>query len=80
MPSEQELERRTANELAVLCQVVANNPAIYSTEGADAALKLKLEWETLRESVNPGLREQYKLPAKRADLQKRMASFLSGVL
>ena len=75
-----ELERTSPNELACLCQRVADNRAAYLPDAAEEAAKLKLEWENLQVPPNVGYILQRRIEAQTDDLRKRMIGFLTAVL
>jgi hypothetical protein len=75
-----ELERTSPNELAYLCQRVADNRAAYLPDAAEEAAKLKLEWENLQVPPNVGYILQRRIEAQKDDLRKRMIGFLTAVL
>jgi hypothetical protein len=62
------------------CKRVADSPEKYTEPGAAEAAKLRKQWFLLEERFNPSLNEQQELERKQAELKKRMAEFLAGVL
>jgi len=80
MASKQELEGLPLTGLAVLCKKVADNPEKYTEAGAAVAAKLREQWFLSEERFNPSLKEQQEGERKQAELKKRMAEFLAGVL
>lgn len=80
MPSKRELEKKGPTELAVLCQGVADNPAVYTTIGSEQAFELKLKWVSLQTGPNRDPKKQKAIEAARKTLNKRMAEFLAEFL
>jgi hypothetical protein len=80
MPSKQELERMYPNELAALCQRVADNPGAYLAEASEEASKLKLEWAKLQSQPNPIYAIQRKIEQQKDHLGRRMIEFLTRTL
>ena len=75
-----ELERTSPNELAYLCQRVADNRAAYLPDAAEEAAKLKLEWENLQTPPNFSHALQTRIEAQKDSLRRRMIGFLAAVL
>jgi hypothetical protein len=80
MPSKRELEKKGPTELVVLCQGVADNPAVYTTIGSEQAFELKLKWVSLQTGPNRDPKKQKAIEAARKTLNKRMAEFLADIL
>jgi hypothetical protein len=80
MPTLEELERTSPNELVHLCQRVTDNRAAYLLAAAEEAAKLKLEWENLQTPPDSGYILQRRIEAQKDDLRRRMIGFLSGIL
>jgi hypothetical protein len=80
MPTLEELERTSPNELVHLCQRVADNRAAYLLAAAEEAAKLKLEWENLHTPPNLSYVLQRRIEAQKDDLRRRMIGFLAGIL
>jgi hypothetical protein len=76
----QELERTTPDELAAMCQRVADNPGAYLQDAAAEASKLKLEWDTLQTFPNPNYAVQKKIEQHKDRVGKRMIEFLTRIL
>jgi hypothetical protein len=80
MPTVEELVRTNPNELAVLCQRVADNRAAYLPAAAEEAAKLKLEWENLRMPPSLNYALQTRIEQQKDRLRRRMIGFLAAVL
>jgi glutamate/tyrosine decarboxylase-like PLP-dependent enzyme len=80
MPLLQELERANENELAALCQRVADNRAAYLAADSEEASKLKSEWTALQLPPNLNYAIQTKIEQRKAHLRRRMVGFLAGIL
>ncbi|HEY4765870.1 MAG TPA: hypothetical protein VIH75_19510 [Candidatus Sulfotelmatobacter sp.] len=80
MPTVEELVRTNPNELAVLCQWVADNRAAYLPAAAEEAAKLKLEWENLRMPPSLNYALQTRIEQQKDRLRRRMIGFLAAVL
>ena len=80
MPTVEELVRTNPNELAVLCQRVADNRAVYLPAAAEEAAKLKLEWENLRMPPSLNYALQTRIEQQKDRLRRRMIGFLAAVL
>ena len=81
MPTKQELEELPLDVLAMWCKRVADKPD-HCTETASAeAEKLRRQWFHLQgtPSTSSGVAEQEELE-RQAELKKRMAEFLAGIL
>ena len=80
MPSLEELVRTSQNELATLCQRVADNPAAYLLAAAEEAAKLKLERENLQMPPNLNYALQTRIEQQKDRLRRRMIGFLAAIL
>jgi len=80
MPTLEELTRTGQNELATLCQRVADNRAAYSPAAAEEAAKMKLEWDNLQTPPNLNNARQTRIEEQKAHLRTRMIGFLAAVL
>src|SRR5271155_5326259 len=80
MPTLEELTRTGQNELAALCQRVADNRAAYLPAAAEEAAKMKLEWENLRVPPNLNYALQTGIEQQKDRLRRRMIGFLADVL
>jgi hypothetical protein len=80
MPTLEELERTSSNELVALCQRVADNRAAYLLAEAEEAAKLKLEWQNLQTPPSFSHTLQTRIEAQKDDLRRRMIGFLAAVL
>lgn len=80
LPTLEELGRTSQNELAALCQRVADNRAAYLLAAAEEAAKLKLEWENLQTPPNLNYALQRKIEEQKDRLRRRMIGFLAAVL
>ena len=80
MLTKEELAGKSATELAVLCQRIADNPSDYYTSIANDAKALKLEWVRLQTSPNPDYEKQKTIEAEKLALKTRMVEFLASTL
>jgi hypothetical protein len=80
MPTKEELAGKSATELAVLCQRVADNPSAYTASISSNAHKLRMEWLPLQTGREPDYEKQKTIEAQRAALKNRMVEFLAGIL
>jgi hypothetical protein len=80
MPTLEELTRTGQNELAALCQRVADNRAAYSPAAAEEAAKMKLEWDNLQTPPNLNNDRQTRIEEQQDHLRTRMFGFLAAVL
>lgn len=80
MPSLEELVRTSQNELATLCQRVADNRAAYLLAAAEEAAKLKLERENLQMPPNLNYAVQTRIEQQKDRLRRRMIGFLAAIL
>lgn len=80
MPTQEQFERKSKTELAVLCQRVSDNSFAYTEAAADEAWRLKKEWVLLQRRPDPDLKKQQENEAQQLALHKRMAEFLAGIL
>jgi len=81
MPSKEELEELPLDVLAVWCKRVADRPDQCTEAVAANAEKLRRQWFHLQgtPSTSSGVAEQEELE-RQAELKKRMAEFLAGIL
>jgi len=80
MPTKEELKKQGLTHLAMLCTKVCNDPAHYTWQGAEEALKLRTEWASLQTPPESSLKEQQAKEARLLSLHKRMTEFLAGIL
>ncbi len=80
MPTLEELGRTSPNELAALCQQVADNRAAYLRAPAEEAAKMKLQWDNLQTPPNLNNALQTRIEEQKDHLRRRMIGFLAGVL
>lgn len=80
MPTLEELGRTSPNELAALCQQVADNRAAYLRAAAEEAAKMKLQWDNLQTPPNLNNALQTRIEEQKDHLRRRMIGFLAGVL
>ena len=80
MPTLEELGRTSPNELAALCQQVADNRAAYLRAAAEEAAKMKLQWDNLQTPPNLNNALQTRIEEQKDHLRRRVIGFLAGVL